>query len=115
MNGEGYLGLWEDVAGKKGLIPDVRKKIAITVEASAEAVEKWKTTPALDAWVTFESWHFRLKDLTDLVRLPKDERIYRGTAAVATQFYKNRESARMFLEFLKTPECQAVFKKWGWE
>ncbi len=115
VNGEGSLGLWEDLAGRKGLIPDIRKKIAITVETNAEAIEKWEATPALDAWVTFESWHYRLKEITDLVKLPKDERVYRGTAAVATYFYKNREPARKFLEFLKTPECHAVFQKWGWE
>jgi len=115
VNGEGSQGLWEDLGGKKGLISEIRKKIAMTVETNAEAIERWKATPALDAWITFQSWHHRLKEITDLVRLPKEERVYRGTAAVATHFYKNRESARMFLKFLKTPECHAVFRKWGWE
>ena len=115
LNGEGSLGLWEDVAGKKGLIPHIEKKIAITVETSAEALEKWKAAPALDAWITFEAWHYSLKDTSDLVKIPKDETVYRGTAAVATNFHKNREAARKFLEFLKAPECQAVFRKWGWE
>jgi accessory colonization factor AcfC len=115
VNGEGALGLWEDLAGKKGLTPEIQKRIAVTVETTAEAIENWKTAPALDAWISFESWHYRLKDITDLVKLPKDERVYRGTAAVATNFYKNREPARKFLEFLKTQECQAIFRKWGWE
>jgi accessory colonization factor AcfC len=69
----------------------------------------------LDAWVSFESGHYRFKESTDLVKLPKDDRVSRGTAAVATQFYKNRDVARLFLTFLKTPECQAIFRKWGWE
>jgi len=115
VNGEGSLGLWEDLAGKRGLIPHIRKNIAITVETSAEAVEKWKEVPALDAWITFEAWHYYLKETTDLVKIPKEETVYRGTAAVATNFYKNREAARKFLEFLKTAECQAVFRKWGWK
>ena len=115
VNGEGSSGLWEDVAGRKGLIPQVRKKIAITVETTSEAIEQWRTAPALDAWINFESCHYRLKESTDLVKLPKDERVYRGTAAVATQFYKNRDVAKSFLTFLKTPECQAAFRKWGWE
>ena len=96
LNGEGSLGLWEDVAGKKGLILHIRKKIALTVETSAEALEEWKATPALDAWITFEAWHDSLKDTADLVKIPKDETVYRGTAAVATNFYKNREAAREF-------------------
>jgi accessory colonization factor AcfC len=115
VNGEGSRGFWEDPAAMKGLISDVRKKIALTVETNAEAIERWKATPMLDAWITIQSWHHRLKETTDLVKLPKDERVYRRTAAVATHFYKNRESARMFLKFLKTPECHAIFGKWGWE
>jgi accessory colonization factor AcfC len=115
VSGEGDPELWEDLAGRKGLISEIQKRIAITVETTGEAIENWRTAPALDAWVSFESRHHRLKDLTDLVKLPKNETAYRGTAAVATNFYKNRSSARMFLEFLKTPECQAIFQKWGWQ
>ena len=115
VNGEGSSGLWEDAAGRKGLIPEVRQRIAITVETIPEAIEQWKTAPALDAWISFESCHYRFKEITDLVKLPKAERVYRGTAAVATQFYKNRDVARLFLIFLKTPESQAIFRKWGWE
>jgi len=113
--GGAHAGLWEDVAGLKDIIPGVRKRIVMSVETGAEAVEKWKTVPELDAWVTFESWHVRLRDASDWVRLPKGERIYRGTAAVITHFYKNRETARMFMEFLQTRDCRAVFQKWGWE
>ena len=115
VNGSGQIGLWEDVAGLKGVIPGIRKNIAMSTTTSAEAIKRWNSLPALDAWITFESWHQFLKDTADLIRLPKDERVYRGTALVSTQFYKNQQSARMFIDFLKTPECHAVFRKWGWE
>ena len=114
-NGSDQLGLWEDMAGVRGLIPDIQKRITVTVSTSAEVIESWKTTSTLDAWINFESWHYRLEDVTDLVRLPKEERIYRGTPVVSTHFYKNKESARMFIDFLKTEQCHAVFQKWGWE
>lgn len=115
LNGEASLGLWEDLAGRKGLIPDIRKKIAVIAENGSHVVERWKTTPALDAWIALQSWHYRFPEITDLVKLAREEGTHRGTAAVATQFYKNREAAREFLHFLKTPECHAVFRKWGWE
>jgi accessory colonization factor AcfC len=115
MNGSDQVGLWEDIAGVRGLIPDLQNRIMVTASTSAEAIEKWKTEATLDAWITFESWHYRLEDVTDLVRLPKEERIYRGTPVVATRFYKSKESARMFIDFLKTEQCHAVFQKWGWE
>jgi accessory colonization factor AcfC len=115
MNVSDQAGLWEDIAGVRGLIPDLQKRIAATVSTSTEAIEKWKTTETLDAWITFESWHYRLGDITDLVRLPKEERIFRGTSVISTHFYKNKETARLFIEFLKTEQCHAVFQKWGWE
>jgi len=115
VNGSDQVGLWEDIAGVQGLIPDLQKGITVNVSSSAEAIERWKTTTTLDVWITFESWHYRLEEVTDLVRLPKEERIFRGTPVVSTHFYKNKESARMFIDFLKTEQCHAVFQKWGWE
>ena len=115
MNGSDQVGLWEDIAEVRGLIPDLQKRITVTTSTSAEAIERWKTEATLDAWITFESWHYRLEDVTDLVRLPKEERIYRGTPVVSTHFYKNKEKARLFIDFLKTEQCHAIFQKWGWE
>jgi accessory colonization factor AcfC len=115
VNGSDQVGLWEDIAGVRGLIPDLQKRITVTASTSAEAVERWKTMMTLDAWITFESWHYPLKDITDLVQLPREGRIYRGTSVIATNFYKNKEPARKFIDFLKTEECHAVFQKWGWE
>ena len=115
VNGSDQVGLWQDIAGVQGLIPDLQKGITVNVSSSAEAIERWKTTTTLDVWITFESWHYRLEEVTDLVRLPKEERIFRGTPVVSTHFYKNKESARMFIDFLKTEQCHAVFQKWGWE
>jgi accessory colonization factor AcfC len=115
VNGSDQAGLWEDMAGARGLIPDLQERIWVTAATCAEAAEKWKTVMTLDAWITFASWHYPLKELTDLVPLPKEERICRGTCLVATNFYKNKEAARRFIDFLKTEEGHAVFRKWGWE
>ena len=115
MNGSDQVGLWEDIAGVRGLIPDLQRRIAATVATNTEAIERWKTATTLDAWITFESWHYLLGDITDLVKLPNEERIFRGTQVVSTHFYKNKEAARLFIEFLKTEQCHAVFQKWGWE
>ena len=114
VNGDGETGLWEDMAGKQGLIPGIQKNIAVSVGTSAAAITAWNSTPELDAWITFESWHYRLPDVTDLVSLPESERVYRGTPVAATTFYKNKESARSFIQFLLTEQCHAVFQKWGW-
>jgi accessory colonization factor AcfC len=109
VNGAGQLGLWEDMAGAKGLIPGIAKNIALSVKTSAEAIEKWKQMPDLDAWITYESWHYRLKDETDLVRLPQSEKIYRGTPIVITKTAENRGIAQEFAKFLQSAEAIPAF------
>ena len=115
VNGAGQLGLWEDLAGVKGLIPGIQKNIALSVPNSAIAIEKWKTIPEIDAWITYESWHYRLRDITDLVQLPEKEKLYRGTPIAITTFSKNKALAQQFIDFLKTDQAHQVFQKWGWK
>ncbi len=115
VNGAGQLGLWEDLAGVKGLIPGIQKNIALSVPNSAIAIEKWKTIPEIDAWITYESWHYRLRDITDLVQLPEKEKLYRGTPIAITTVSKNKALARQFIDFLKTDQAHQVFQKWGWK
>lgn len=115
VTGAGQLGLWEDLAGKSGLIPGIQKNILITVPNSAEAINQWKSLPQLDAWISYESWHLRLKDTTDLVRLPLRDRLYRGTPIALTKISKNRAQAAAFVAYLQSPAAHRVFQKWGWK
>lgn len=113
--GAGQLGLWEDMAGAQGLLSGIQKNIALSVPTSAEAVEKWQTMPELDAWITFESWHYRLRDSTDLVRMPERDKLYRGTPIAVTAISQHRELSRRFIEFLQTETAHRIFQKWGWK
>ena len=115
VNGAGQLGLWEDLAGRKDLIGSVQQNIAASVENSAEGIQLWNSRPDLDAWITYESWHNRLPETTDLVRLLPSERLYRGTPIALASRSHNRKEAQAFLAFLKTPEAHMIFVKWGWE
>src|SRR5512147_3012123 len=76
--GAGQLGLWEDLAGRKGLTPALRRNIAVSFANTAEAIAAWKDRGELDAWITFESWHHRPPQDTELVRLPPEEQLLRG-------------------------------------
>jgi accessory colonization factor AcfC len=115
VNGAGQLGMWEDMAGSKGLLPGIQKNIYVSVQTSAEAIEKWKSDPAIDAWIVYESWHYRLKDVTDLVKLPEEDKVYRGTPIAVTTNSDDRELALKFIDYLKTDECHVIFQKWGWK
>lgn len=115
VSGAGQMGLWEDMAGRKNLISGIANNIELSVVTSAEAIEKWTTMPNLDAWITYESWYYRLKEKTDLVSLPKDEKIYRGTPIAITKIAQHRWIAEEFIKFMQSPEGHKIFQKWGWK
>ncbi|MEC0343039.1 extracellular solute-binding protein [Peribacillus castrilensis] len=115
VNGAGQLGLWEDLAGRKGLIPGISRNIDISVRSSAEAIDLWKANSKLDAWITYESWHYRLADVTDLVQLPEEDKLYRGTPVSITRKSDNKKTAKQFIDYLKTEKSHQVFQKWGWK
>ncbi len=114
VNGAGQTGLWEDLVGRKGLIPAVSSNITVSVANSAEGMESWSTRPELDAWINYESWAKRLTGKAELVRLPESERLYRGTPAAIASRSAFPDQARSFLNFLQSPQAHAIFVKWGW-
>lgn len=114
VNGAGQTGLWEDLAGRDGLIPALARNIHVSVDTSAEAIALWKARPELDAWITYESWHYRLRDVTDLVRLPESERLYRGTPIAMTRRSARKNEAQAFVTHLRSDDCHAAFRRWGW-
>lgn len=113
--GAGQIGLWEDGAGRVDLIGPIRRNIVATVATSAEAVDLWKKRPEIDAWVTFESWHHRLREVSDVVRLPENERLYRGTPVVIARHSRQPALAAEFVAFLQSDAAHAVFRRHGWE
>lgn len=115
VNGAGQLGLWEDLAGRLDIIPELQQNMAVSVRSSADAIALWKSNSELDAWITYESWHYRLTDETDLIRLPETDKLYRGTPIAVTQTTDNKKTARQFIDYLKTDEAHQVFQKWGWK
>lgn len=114
VEGAGQLGMWEDMAGSATLIDGIQKNTAVVVANTAEGIEKWKSMPELDAWIIFESWHYRLKDVTDLVRLPEAQRVHRGTPIAITTKSREKALAGDFIRWLKTTEGREIFMKWGW-
>lgn len=114
VNGAGQLGLWEDLAGRQGMIREIQHNIQISVESSADAIALWKARPELDAWITYESWYYRLRDMTELVRLPETERLYRGTPIAIAQRSIRKAEAAALIAHLQSGECHDVFRQWGW-
>lgn len=115
VNGAGQFGMWEDLAGKQNLIGSIQKNIVKSFSNTAEAIEAWKTETVYDAWIIYASWHYRLKDHTQLIKIPAAETVYRGTPIAITTLSDQKDDAKKFISFLQTPTVHAIFKKWGWD
>lgn len=114
VTGAAQTGLWEDLAGRAGLIRGIERNISVVATNTAEGIAAWRNHPELDAWITFVSWHDRLKDEADVVELPEPERLYRGTPVAVTLRSERRELSLAFVAFLGSEECHAVFRQAGW-
>ena len=115
ITGAGQLGMWEDLAGKKNLIGGIQKNILGAFANTALAIDAWKSDSRYDAIIIFASWFKRLKDVSQLVKIPAGQTVYRGTPVVITTITDQKNVAQQFINYLLSPEAHKVFIKWGWE
>ncbi len=115
IDGAGQLGMWEDLAGKQNLIAGIQKNIGGSYSNTALGIDAWKMDTTYDAWITFASWHYRLKDITTLVKIPIAHTVYRGTPISVTTITNHKNEALQFLKYLQSAEAHKTFIKWGWE
>ena len=117
VNGAGQNGVWEDAAGRQGDIKSVRalrKNIVKYAKNSALAKQAWIEDPSLDAWLIWNIWQVDNPTLADVVPIEKEYVIYRDTGIVVTKKGDQSPAAKQFMDFLKSPDGAAIFKKWGW-
>lgn len=118
VNGAGQEGLWEDMAGRTGEIEKVRALLSNIVAAApntAAARKSWIDDPTLDAWIVWNIWGVANPDLTEIVEVEPEYRIYRDAGIVLTGQGKGKPLAEEFVKFLEGPEGKAIFAKWGWK
>ena len=115
INGAGQLGLWEDLAGKQNLIGGIQNNILKSFLNTGAGIDAWKTDMKYDAIIIFSSWYFRLKDVTDLVKITAVQNVYRGTPVAVTTITNKKKEAKLFIQFMLSKPGQEIFKKWGWE
>ncbi len=106
-------GLWEDISGRLGLVSKIRKNISYYANgciAIVEAVADNQVDAAF-AWSAFK--HLE-PDRIEIVEMPKEQQVLRGTGVGMLSFAKDTESARKFMDFLTTPEARAFYEEYGW-
>lgn len=114
VHGAGQTGVWEEMAARAGILSEVRANIVTVAADGADAIRAWESMPDLDAWITWESWHYRLRDTTQLVSVDEAVRVYRGTPIALLRRTDQREVADAFVRFLLTDEAKGIFRTWGW-
>ena len=115
VTGAGQLGMWEDLAGRQNLIGGIQKNIQGVFANTALGLEAWKSDSRYDAIIIFASWYNRLKDISQLVKIPVGQTVYRGTPIAITTITDQNIEAWQFITYLLSPEAHKVFIKWGWE
>ncbi len=106
-------GLWEDISGRLGLLDKIRKNISYYANgciAIVEAVADNQIDAAF-AWTAFK--HLE-PDRIEIIEMPKEQQVLRGTGVGMLSFAKDTESARKFMDFLTTPEARAFYEEYGW-
>ena len=117
VQGAGQNGLWEDVAGHRGDIADVRafrRNIGAVAVNSGEAKTQWTNDLSFDAWLIWNIWQVANPTLADVVPLSRQWVVYRDAGVALTMKGTTRASARRFVTFLRSPQGAKAFARWGW-
>jgi molybdate transport system substrate-binding protein len=96
------------------ILTDVSKNIIVHAKSCDDTATllSLKSVDAVIGWDVFQHWD---PDNIDVVYLAPEQlpRIAYIPGAI-TKFAQDSESARKFLDFLVSPEGQAIFQKWGY-
>ncbi len=84
------------------------------VYTGRQGLDAWLSSPEIDAWVTYRSWHLLAEEHSDFVEIPGDEALRFIPVALTLRTPYPRE-AQAFLEFLKSDEARHIFEKHGWD
>jgi molybdate transport system substrate-binding protein len=109
------LGLYAvEILDANHLLADVGRNIVVQAE-SCEKIATLISLKSVDAVIGWDVFHAWDPDRIDSVYLEPEQlpRLAYVPAAVTT-FAADRDSARKFVDFLVSPEGQAIFKKWGY-
>ena len=63
-------------------------------------------------WTSFEHQD---RERIEVVRLPDEQCVLRGTGVGMLTFCKNPQPAQSFMDFLVTEPARACYRKFGWE
>jgi len=106
-------GLWEDITGRLGVLDQIRKNISYYANGCIAIVEAVADNQ-IDAAFGWTAFKHLEPDRIEVVEMPKEQQVLRGTGVGMLSFAKDTEAARKFMDFLTTPEARKFYKEYGW-
>lgn len=97
---------------KQKLLKDLEKKF-VKAESARNAVMMVQKKAVQVAFVYFTDWKAIASELKIAWKVPENETDPIIYSAAATKKCRNREQCAAFINFLRTPESQAIFEKAG--
>lgn len=79
-----------------------------------QGLSAWVSSPDLDAWVTYKSWHALISEDAEFIEIPDDQALRYTPIALTSRTTYSQESAE-FINFLKSDEARLIFAEHGWE
>ena len=106
-------GLWEDISGRLNLLDKIRKNICYYANGCIAIVEAVATNEidAAFAWTAFK--HLEPERI-EVIEMPKEQRVLRGTGVGLLSFSKEPQAAKQFMDFLASTESRKFYKEYGW-
>ncbi len=106
-------GLWEDVCGRLGLVEPIRDNICYYANGCVAIVEA-VATGQVDAAFGWTSFRHLEPDRIEVLEMPKEQQVARGTCVGMLSFAHQPELAERFMNYLASPESRRFYKEYGW-
>ncbi|MBI5723077.1 MAG: substrate-binding domain-containing protein [Planctomycetes bacterium] len=106
-------GIWEDITVRLGLFDEIRKNITYRANGCIAIVEA-VAAGMVDAGFGWSAFGHLEKGRIEIVELPPEQQICRGTGIGLLKFAKQPDAARRFMDFLTTDEARGCYRRYGW-
>jgi accessory colonization factor AcfC len=106
-------GLWEDICGRLGLLDEVRKNICYYANGCIAIIEA-VATRQVDAAFGWTAFGHLEPDRIQLLEMPQEQQVLRGTCIGLLSFSTQPELARRFMDFLTTSAARKFYEQYGW-
>lgn len=106
-------GVWEDAAGRAGLMEPIRNNITYYANGCVAIMEA-VASDEIDVAIGWTAFQHLDTERTLVIEMPEEYRVLRGTCVGMLSFAKDPELAKDFMNFLASPDAQKFYIELGW-